>query len=80
MIEPALIGELLKVRKSLGQEGHDEFKCGSAGERQPGKTIGHPRGGVDDIINAVADVLKVEEVKRYLAALPKGLLELPRGV
>ena len=27
-----------------------------------------------------ADVLKVEEVKRHLAALPKGLFELPRGV
>jgi nicotinamidase-related amidase len=27
-----------------------------------------------------ADVLPVEEVKRYLAALPKGLFELPRGV
>jgi maleamate amidohydrolase len=26
-----------------------------------------------------ADVLPVEEVKRYLAALPKGLFELPRG-
>jgi hypothetical protein len=27
-----------------------------------------------------ADVLKVEEVKRYLASLPKGLFDLPRGV
>jgi nicotinamidase-related amidase len=27
-----------------------------------------------------ADVVPVEEVKRYLAALPKGLFELPRGV
>jgi len=27
-----------------------------------------------------ADVLPVEEVKRYLASLPKGLFELPRGV
>jgi len=27
-----------------------------------------------------ADVLPVEEVKRYLALLPKGLFELPRGV
>lgn len=26
-----------------------------------------------------ADVLPVEEVKRYLASLPKGLFELPRG-
>ena len=27
-----------------------------------------------------ADVLPVDEVKRYLASLPKGLFELPRGV
>src|SRR5438093_1179149 len=27
-----------------------------------------------------ADVLPVQEVKRYLASLPKGLFELPRGV
>src|SRR5712691_10785067 len=27
-----------------------------------------------------ADVLKVEEVKRYLVSLPKGLFDLPRGV
>ena len=26
-----------------------------------------------------ADVLKVDEVKRYLASLPKGLFDLPRG-
>ena len=26
-----------------------------------------------------ADVLPVEEVKRYLASLPKGLFDLPRG-
>ena len=26
-----------------------------------------------------ADVLTVEEVKRYLASLPKGLFDLPRG-
>ena len=32
-----------------------------------------------DIQAKYADVLNVEEVKRYLASLPKGLFDLPRG-
>jgi len=33
-----------------------------------------------DMHSKYADVLPVEEVKQYLASLPKGLFELPRGV